>query len=82
MTFFVADFPFFAKMAKVKRGAILVHDGYRYHRNRQIGENTHWICSTYSKHRKGSNCKGRATTRMIDGYEMLRINAPHSHPPH
>lgn len=54
-----------------------MYDGYRYYKNRQIGENTHWQCSIY----KRTLCKGRATTRIIGGYEMMKLNAPHSHPP-
>lgn len=54
-----------------------MHDGYRYTRNRHMGDNIHWRCAVYNH----TKCKGRATTRVIEGYQMLRLNAPHSHPP-
>lgn len=55
----------------------LIHDGYRYHRNREFGGSIHWNCKTY----KRTGCLGRATTRIINGREMMRLNAPHSHRP-
>lgn len=74
---FFAGFDIFAKYGMFGKRLFLVYNGYRYYRNRQIGSNTHWRCATY----KQTLCKGRATTKVISGVEMMRINAPHSHSP-
>lgn len=55
----------------------LFHGGYSYCRNGQVGENIDWKCSTS----KQTGCKGRATTRVIDGFAMLKFDTAHSHPP-
>lgn len=74
---FLAGFDLFATYGTMGKRKFLMYDGYRYYKNRQIGENIHWQCSTY----KRTLCKGRATTRIIGGYEMMKLNATHSHLP-
>lgn len=70
-------FNLFATYELIGKKKWLMHDGYRYHRNRETSGGTHWLCATYSRTR----CRGRASTRFINGVEMMRLNAPHSHNP-
>ena len=74
---FFQGFYTFAKYEDTGKNKLLVHGGYRYHKNREFGGSVHWICTTY----KRTGCRGRATTRLINCIEMMRLNAPHSHPP-
>lgn len=58
----------------------LIHDGYRFYQNglgsKRTGS-TSWLCVSYYRNR----CRARATTCTINGYDMVRLNQPHTHPP-
>lgn len=61
----------------------LIFDGHRFHKNRQTEKSTHWVCAQYHRFK----CLARVTTRIIGGYEMMKVNcgihthgAPHWHP--
>lgn len=61
-----------------RNGKRLVHNGYFYLKNSDSNDRTFWLCSRFQKFK----CKARAITRVIDGYEMVKIRStPHSHPP-
>lgn len=51
----------------------LFYDNFRFVKNRIVGEVTHWKCSVY----QSTNCRSRVSTRMINGYEMMKITNPH-----
>lgn len=54
----------------------LVHDGHRYNRNRATNDKTYWRCAYYHKYK----CLARATTIIVNGYEMAKINIKnHNH---
>lgn len=71
LNLFVSGFSVFAKLNETR--TFLCHDGFRYGRNRVSGDMTYWKCCEYHS----TKCKGRVSTRIINGYEMMRMNNPH-----
>ncbi|XP_063227986.1 modifier of mdg4-like isoform X7 [Bacillus rossius redtenbacheri] len=62
------------KLFQSRRGFVWVlHNGYRYNKNRQSGLRTFWKCSGYQRHK----CRGRLVTL---GTRVTKV-APHNHVP-
>lgn len=56
-------------------GTCLLHNGYKYVKNRCASETTYWICSQY----KSYKCKARLSQRNWD--ENIHISgSTHTHP--
>lgn len=65
----------FAQYENKGNTKILFINGDRYYKNAESGDNTYWRCGKYQKYR----CLARAITRMIDGYDMVKIKGCHTH---
>lgn len=58
----------------------LYSDGYRFHMNRQYirKDCISWRCNGYKRY----GCRARASTRMVNGYEMMKVHhGTHKHLP-
>lgn len=61
----------------------LFHDGHRFYKNAEskgFGEGdtkVYWRCAGYQRFQ----CMARATTQVIDGYDMVKFKNRHSDPP-
>lgn len=69
----VAGFAREAEFMNVGKKQFLFHDSYRYYKNRKKANVVHWRCVGYY-HNK---CRARATTKVINGCERVKINAIH-----
>lgn len=65
-----------AEFVNFGKKRFLFHDTHRYYKNRAIGSVVHWRCVGYHR----NNCRARATTKVINGRERVRINCKdHTH---
>lgn len=65
-----------AEFVNFGKKRFLIYDQYRYYKNREIGDVVHWRCVGYTR----NNCRARATTKLINGQQRVRINyKDHSH---
>lgn len=57
---------------------MLIHNGYKYVKNRQSTRNIFWRCSKYVKH----SCRATVVTAKNSVDLNIRVaGKPHSHPP-
>lgn len=61
----------------IERGAIsLIHSSYKFIRDRVDKGRSYWRC----RHSFKYNCKARVVTKLINGYEMMKVrNGEHNH---
>lgn len=61
----------------IENGTIsLVHSEHKFIRDRIDNDRSYWRC----RHSFKFNCKARVVTKLVNGYEMLKIrNADHNH---
>lgn len=65
-----------AEFINVGKKRFLIHNSHRYYKNRVKGDVVHWRCVGYYHNR----CRARASTKVINGCERLRINfKDHTH---
>lgn len=56
----------------------IVHQGYKFRRHRTLKNSVDHLCTGYYRYK----CRAKVSTRMVGGYEMLRLCSPiHTHPP-
>lgn len=73
-----SEFNIFAKYLEIKGAKFLVHDGYRFSKNGEndLTNSVYWRCRGYSKYK----CLARGITRVLDGYDMVKMKGTHIHP--
>lgn len=59
-----------AEFLNTGKKRFLIVDSYRYHRNRIMGDVTHWRCVCYPLNK----CRARASTKFINGCERVKVN--------
>lgn len=70
------DFNYFAEIEDKNNRVRLLFGGNKFYCDRDRNGYQYWRCSLVSKY----NCKARMVTRLINGYNMLKVtNAKHCH---
>lgn len=65
-----------AEFVNFGKKRFLFHESHRYYKNRVMGAVVHWRCVGYHR----NNCRARATTKLINGQERVKINCKnHTH---
>lgn len=66
----------YAEMIVENGATSLVHSNFKFIRDRVDTDRSYWRC----RHSFKYNCKARVVTKMVNGYEMVKIrNAEHNH---
>lgn len=74
--FSFAGFEDVAEFINVGKSRFLMFHSYRYRKNRDMNDVRHWRCVEYQRY----DCRSRATTKIINGRERVRVNAKgHTH---
>lgn len=75
--FFFPGFHSFAQYTGHGDRKVLICRGYRFYRHGETNTRIYWRCSGYKRFK----CPNRAITKMIDGYEMVKLRTTiHNHP--
>lgn len=82
---FVAEYSTYANIEMTRNGyRHLIHDGFTFGETKVTDRYIHWRCTANIRDHsnKSKRCATQITTKILNGYEMIRsINVRHSHPP-